>query len=232
MFDAIKLLGSMLEGQAAPATPNRMTAAAQYGGNPPAQVPLEQGGLGSFGAGGLGAVAGALLGKGGPGVVGGGLLAIVGNMAVQALQARMTAAAQQPPATPLSGQLPMSGQVLGAPDAQRKATLVLRAMIQSAKADGVIDAVETQRIMGKIDEHGHDPSARAFVTAEMAKPIDLPGLCRDVTSPQEAVEVYAASLMVIDLDSQAERDYLADLASTLGITPQITGQIHQALGKA
>ncbi len=233
MFDAIKLLGSMLEGQAAPATPGRLDTAAQSVGYAPAGMAQPpQGGVGTFGAGGLGAVAGALLGKSGPGVLGGGLLAIIGNMAVQALQARMAAgsAAAAAPIPFGAYASPTQAYASPIPDGQRKATLMLRAMIQSAKADGTIDPVETQRIMGKIDEHGHDPAAHAFVAAEMAKPIDLASLCRDVTSPQEAVEVYAASLMVIDVDSQAERDYLADLASNLGIPPQATAQVHQALG--
>ena len=60
----------------------------------------------------------------------------------------------------------------------------------------------------------------------------LPGLCRDVTSPAEAVEVYAASVMVLDADSQPERDYLADFAQNLGVTPQVTAKIHNALGVA
>lgn len=228
MFDAMKLLGSLLEGQAGPATPGKFGAAAQSVGYGPTGVPQQQpaqGGIGSFGAGSLGAVAGALLGKSGPGVIGGGLLGIVGNIALQALQARMATSS-----TPGPGTMTPSSNAAPTPDGQRKATLLLRAMIQSAKADGTIDAVETQRIMAKIDEHGHDPVAHAFVTAEMAKPIDMAGLCRDVTSPHEAVEVYAASLMIIDLDSQSERDYLQDLASNLGLSPQTTAQVHQSLG--
>ena len=228
MFDAMKLLGSMLEGQAGPATSGRFGAAAQSVGYAPAgtsQQQPAQGGIGSFGAGSLGAVAGALLGKSGPGVIGGGLLGIVGNIALQALQARMAAGSAPGPGATIS-----SAFEAPTPDGQRKATLLLRAMIQSAKADGTIDAVETQRIMAKIDEHGHDPAAHAFVAAEMAKPIDMAGLCRDVTSPHEAVEVYAASLMVIDLDSQSERDYLEDLASSLSLSPQTTAQVHQSLG--
>ncbi len=232
MFDAMKLLGSLLEGQTSSALPGRFDAAAQSAGYAPPGVPQPaQGGLGSLGAGGLGAVAGALLGKSGPGVLGGGLLGIVGNIAVQALQARMAAgSATAPVSTP--AYTPVSAPAYTSPtaDGQRKATLMVRAMIQAAKADGTIDTIETQRIMGKIEEHGHDPSATIFVQAEMAKPIDMAGLCREVTSPQEAVEVYAASLMVMDVDSQAERDYLADLASTLGIPSQTTAQVHQAVG--
>ncbi len=224
MFDAQALLGSLFQGQAGPGTASRFDTAATS--LPPA-APRPQGGMGTMTAGGLGALAGALLGKSGPGVLGGGMMAIVGNIAVQAIQAHMaagSAASAAPVAQP--GSLPSD------PDGQRKARLLIRAMIQSAKADGAVDPVEMQRIMGKVDEHGHDPAARAFVETEMAKPIDLPGLCRDVTSPQEAAEVYAVSVMVLDLDSQAERDYLADLAQNLRIAPQVAAQIHSSLGVA
>ncbi len=225
MFDAKALLGSLLQGQAGPGTASRFDTAATSVA--PAQQ--SQGGMGTMTAGGLGALAGALLGKSGPGVLGGGMMAVVGNIAVQALQAHLAAgsAASAAP-TPAQGGGPAPSEAEG----QRKARLLIRAMIQSAKADGTVDPAETQRIMGKLDEHGHDPAARAFVTTEMAKPIDLPGLCRDVTSPAEAVEVYAASVMVLDVDSQSERDYLADLAQNLGVTPQITAKIHSALGVA
>ena len=228
MFDAMKLLGSMLQGQATPATAGRFDMAAQSANYAPAPQPQAQqasGGMGTMGAGALGALGGALLGDRGPGMIGGGLLAIVGNMAVQALQAHMAGTATAAPAP-----MPAAGYVAATPDAQRKATLLIRAMIQAAKADGTVDQVEMQRIMGKVEEHGHDPSATAFVSSEMAKPIDLPGLCRDVTSPQEAVEVYAASIMVLDVDSPPERNYLEDLARNLGIAPPVVAQINQQLG--
>lgn len=225
MFDAKALLGSLLQGQARPSTASRFDTAATSAA--PAQQ--SQGGMGTMTVGGLGALAGALLGKSGPGMLGGGLIAIVGNIAVKALQTHLAGGSTQAAAPmPVAG----DGGTLSDAEGQRKARLLIRAMIQSAKADGTVDPVETQRIMGKLDEHGHDPAARAFVETEMAKSIDLPGLCRDVSSPQEAGEVYAASVMVLDLDSQPERNYLADLARNLGLAPQVTAQIHTALGVA
>lgn len=225
MFDSKALLGSLFQGQAGSGTASRFDTAATSGA--PAQQ--SQSGMGTITAGGLGALAGALLGKTGPGVIGGSFLAVVGNIAMQALQAHLAAgSAASVPSAPAQG----SGPAPSEDEGQRKARLLIRAMIQSAKADGTVDPIEMQRIMGKLDEHGHDPAAHAFVTTEMAKPIDLPGLCRDVTSPAEAIEVYAASVLVLDVDSQSERDYLADLAQNLGVTPQITAKIHDALGVA
>ncbi len=230
MFDAMKLLGSIMQGQTSPATAGRFDMAQAFA--PQSQPQQASGaGLGTFGAGALGAAGGALLGDRGPGLVGGSLLAIVGNIAFKALESRMSGGATAQPAV-MPQAMPTAGIAPPTSDAQRKATLLIRAMIQSAKADGNVDPVEMKRIMGKVEEHGHDPSAQAFVSAEMAKPIDLPALCRDVTSPQEGIEVYAASLMVLDLDSQAERDYLEDLAQGLGIAPQVSAQVRKQLGVA
>ena len=177
--------------------------------------------------GGLGALAGALLG-GGRGAMGGGLMAVLGSLAYSALQNQGTSAAQ---GTGAANPPPISaGAPQGQADMQRKATLVIRAMIQAAKADGQVDQQETQRIMGQLGEHGHDTEARDFVANEMRRPIDVASLARDVTTPQEASEVYAASLLAIEVDSQTERDYLADLAAALHLPPSAVTQIHSALG--
>jgi len=184
--------------------------------------------------GGLGALAGALLG-GGRGAMGGGLMAVLGSLAYSALQNHGAGAASASPVgtTPgAAGSSGMAGAIApsGQADMQRKATLLIRAMIQAAKADGQVDQQETQRILGKLDEHGHDNEARDFVASEMRRPIDIAGLARDVTTPQEATEVYAASLMAIEVDTQTERDYMADLAAALKLPSPAVTQIHSALG--
>ncbi len=169
--------------------------------------------------GGLGALAGALLG-GGRGAMGGGLMAVLGSLAYSALQGQGSAGAAPG----------MAGAVAPGSHAgmQRKATLMVRAMIQAAKADGQVDQQETQRILGKLD--AHDNEARDFVASEMRRPIDIASLARDVSTPQEANEVYAASLMAIEVDTQAERDYMADLARALNLPGPVVAQIHSALG--
>ena len=175
--------------------------------------------------GGLGALAGALLG-GGRGAMGGGLMAVLGSLAYSALQSQGGAGAAPAGAPGMAGAVAPSNQT----DMQRKATLFIRAMIQAAKADGQVDQQETQRILGKLGDVGNDAEAREFVASEMRRPIDIASLVRDVTTPQEASEVYAASLMAIEVDTQAERDYMADLAQALNLPGPVVAQIHSALG--
>jgi uncharacterized membrane protein YebE (DUF533 family) len=185
--------------------------------------------------GGLGALAGALLGGGG-GAMGGGMMGVLGSLAFSALQSQNSASTSAAPQTGGGFEQASYTKAYSSPmpanpaDVQRRAILMIRAMIQAAKADGKIDAQETQRIMGKLTEFGHDDQARAFVNNEMSRPIDIAGLVRDVQSPQEAGEVYAASLMAIEVDSQPERYYLTDLAAALKLPVGAMSQINGALG--
>jgi uncharacterized membrane protein YebE (DUF533 family) len=257
MIDAVKLLGSLLQQGAAPSAQDRLQNAVQRGTGGPldqmggglsqmlggllgqgssgrgfgemlgsatdmakraAQAPVEEVRSNNPAAiGGLGAIAGALLG-GGRGAVGGGALAVLGSLAYAALQ-------KQGAATPAA--LP------GYEDAshlQRKAMLLLRAMIQAAKADGHIDGREMQAIMGRLAEGGESDEARRFVLQEMSRPVDVDALAREARDAQEAAELYAASLMAIEVDSVAERDYLARLAAALQLPPEARQHIHATLG--
>ncbi len=45
--------------------------------------------------------------------------------------------------------------------------------------------------------------------------------------PQLAAQIYAASLLAIEVDTLEERDYLNKLAADMGLSPQVTGRIHE-----
>jgi len=182
--------------------------------------------------GGLGALAGLLVG-GGRGAIGGGLMATLGSLAYSALQQAQAAAGAAAQAAPAARAAVPAG-LPGYHDeaaVQRKAMLVLRAMISAAKADGQIDGQEIQRITGKLMEGG-DAAARDFVLKEMQAPLDVAALVKDVASPQDAAEVYAASVLAITVDTQAEKDYLMRLAQALRLSPDAVAHIHATLGVA
>ncbi|GKT10793.1 DUF533 domain-containing protein [Desulforhabdus sp. TSK] len=106
------------------------------------------GGKENLALGGLGALAGALLGGGGKsfgGAVGGGLMALLAAMAYKAL--KDTGA--ETSGVPMGLSEPKT-------EAERQqmeehAELLVRAMINAAKADGQIDPAEAQRIIGKLE---------------------------------------------------------------------------------
>ena len=178
-------------------------------------------------AGGLGALAGAILGGGRGatrGAVGGGGLALLAALAFAALQR----AGQQPqvPKALLDEETPVHQQELEA-----QAQTIVRAMINAAKADGRIDETEISKIIGKLDDDGLTEAEKNFFLAEANKPMDLQGIINEAASSQElATEVYAASLLAIEVDTPAEQQYMAQLASGLALPQEAVAHIHETLG--
>jgi uncharacterized membrane protein YebE (DUF533 family) len=183
--------------------------------------------------GGLAALAGAVLGGGGAmrGALGGGALALLGSIAMSALRNYQVGA--KPDAEAIAQDAPLGLREPQNPEEEaeleRTADLILRAMISAAKADGVIDAGEMQRIGSRLEEAGADQEARDFVLAELQKPPDLEGLTRTAHSPEVAAQLYAASLLAIEVDTAAERDYLRRLANRLGLDAATVQRIHRLM---
>jgi uncharacterized membrane protein YebE (DUF533 family) len=112
------------------------------------------------------------------------------------------------------------------------ATLTIRAMLNAAKADGRIDEQESQRLVGKMQEDGVTEEERNFVLNELRKPMETDAIVRAAPNQQVAAQIYAASLMAIEVDTDAERRYLQDLANKLGIDQRVVAYLHQAVGVA
>ncbi len=115
-----------------------------------------------------------------------------------------------------------------ATQANEQALVMVRAMINAAKADGQIDAEENQKIVDKLS--GAGPQAIAFVREEMAKPLNMDFLVG--VNPAMATEIYTVSLMAIELDTMAEVNYLKQLSQQLGMDESTVNRIHRQLGVA
>ena len=186
------------------------------------------GGSNNLALGGLGALAGALLGGGKRsvgGALGGGVMAMLGVMAFQALRNR----AGQKARVPLGLAAPQTAAQKA--ELEQNSGLVLRAMINAAKSDGRIDDEEITRLVGKVRESGADNEAVQFLQAEMAKPMETEKLIEAARGrPELAAELYAASLLAIEVDTPAEKQYLAGLASGLGLESAVTRSLQAAVG--
>ncbi len=189
------------------------------------------GGNQNLALGGLGALAGAVMGSrrglGGAlrGGIGGGAMAMLGVMAYQALKNSRSSR----PNVPLGLAEPKTDEERA--ELERRSELVLKAMINAAKADGRIDESEMSRIIGKVQEAGADSAGLDFLKSEMGKPMDTAGLvAAGRENPELAAALYAASLLAIEVDTPAERDYLAQLADSLGLGPDVVQQLHEAVG--
>jgi uncharacterized membrane protein YebE (DUF533 family) len=123
----------------------------------------------------------------------------------------------------------MTGRTAVSNAMEENAKLMIRAMIQAAKADGEIDAEEQKKILAQLGEL--DPEERAFVEAEIRRPVDIVGLAQDTNDAMKA-QVYAMSLMAIRVDKASEAAYLDGLARALGLTAETRAGVHKAMGLA
>jgi uncharacterized membrane protein YebE (DUF533 family) len=115
---------------------------------------------------------------------------------------------------------------LSASEQEQMVTLI-RAMIYAGKADGRIDASEQQAIVDRIGNT--NPETIQFLRKEFASATSVRDFAWSVPLGMEAA-VYAASLSTIEIDTQAEIDYLKELAQGLRLQPKVCNQIHQQYG--
>lgn len=139
-----------------------------------------------------------------------------------------------PPPPPPAGQEPEDLQPQKpekSPEAAKKqALLLIRAMIAAANADGRIDSQERKAILGRLAEAGLGDEDRNFVLKELETPSSVEDILTSVEEPEVARQVYAVSLLAIEVDSQEERDYLHYLRLRLGLDDRTVAEVHRQLG--
>jgi uncharacterized membrane protein YebE (DUF533 family) len=111
------------------------------------------------------------------------------------------------------------------------AVLLIRTMIAAAYADGVLDQQEMKNIMEKMESAGLDNEERSFILKELSNPAGIDAIIGDVSTPALAQQVYAVSLMTIDVDTDNEKGYMNTLAKRLFLSDAIVAGIHERLGK-
>ena len=220
-------LGSLLGGQGGAGGLGSLLGGAQGGQQ---QQGGAAGGLGGLLGGAGGGAAGGL-----GGLLGGGSQAGAGGLGglLDSLGGAGGAAAGGAAAGGLGGLLngALSGQQEPEPPTQQQeetAKILIQAMVNAAKSDGQIDESEQQKIVANLGEEVSEEE-RNFVLSEMQTPLDVDGFIRDVPRGAEQ-QVYLMSLMAIDLDSQAEAQYLDKLREGFGMTKEASNAIHAQLG--
>ncbi|WP_298857051.1 tellurite resistance TerB family protein [uncultured Sulfitobacter sp.] len=184
-----------------------------------------QGGLGGLlgglaGGGGAGGMLGGLASAAGAGGLLGGLTSAMGNAPAQNDQSFGAVLNSQFDETPEPAIQPSQDQ-------EAAAALMLAAMIQAAKSDGTFDDTEKEKLLGQLGDV--DAEEAAFVQAQMQAPVDIENLVAN-TPDGLGQQVYAMSVMGIDLDTQDEAQYLHKLATAYGMQPAQVNEIHAQLG--
>ena len=177
----------------------------QSGGSIGSLIESLAGGKSAGGAGGLGGLLGGLVSAAGGGQRGDDF----GSILNQSMKRR-----GEPPKAPTQEQDVVAG-------------LMLRAMIQAAKSDGKFDSAEQQKLMQNLGDVSAEE--RDFVNRELKAPVDIHGLAHQVPQGMEQ-QIYAMSVMAIDLDNRSEAKYLHDLATEFRMDKRTVNAIHAKLG--
>ena len=177
----------------------------------------------------IGALLGSLFGGGSgaaKGAVGGGGLAMLASLAMAALKKSGQASSSEESSILKELSKPLKEQNL-----EDDAQIIVKAMINAAKADGKIDKSEIDKIIGKLDDDGLEQKEKDFFIAEANKPMDLNGVVSSAgNKPAMAAQIYAASMLAIEVDTAAEEKYMQKLASGLGLDAQVVAYIDRTMG--
>ncbi len=106
---------------------------------------------------------------------------------------------------------------------------LVRAMISVARSDGRLDAEESTTIFQKIESLELDSDSQKLLVKEMSQPVDMDAIVNTASSPEVAAEIYTASLLAVDVDSAAEKAYLAMLAARLELPAELVTELERAV---
>ncbi len=228
------ILGSMVQ-SASPAASSRMSNAGNsiqdlLGSLMGAGQSVKQRvGGDNLAAGGIGALLGALMGGSRSttaNTLGGGMMGLLGMMAYKALKNSMGANSGVP-----SQPQAQAPQEYVQPSPQQQASdaeIIITAMIDAAKSDGQVDADEFQRITSSLKSNGLGQDGLNYVIKKLQGPMETAKILAAVKGrPELAAQVYSASLMAINVDTDAERRYLTKLGKAMGLNDAVMQNIEQ-----
>lgn len=109
---------------------------------------------------------------------------------------------------------------------------LLAAIVAAAKADGHIDERERTLIEEGLAKSAEGEGLRAWLHAELAKPLDPAEVARQAGTPELGAEIYLASLLTCDETSFMERAYLDELARQLRLDDSLKLRLERQAGEA
>ncbi len=131
-----------------------------------------------------------------------------------------SAAPPSPPAMPtVPGEDSVSGQDL--------ALRMIQVMIAAAHADGTLDGAEEKAILDRLRGAELSGEETMFLLDELHKPKTLPELTAGISDPSVAKTMYMLARTTIEVDSEAERVWLDDLGTQLGLSAELRSFLEQ-----
>ncbi|MDF0606854.1 tellurite resistance TerB family protein [Neisseriaceae bacterium TC5R-5] len=157
----------------------------------------------------------------------GGKLAIYGGIAALGVLAYRAYGDWQQKKDGTTAASPNTLDRLPSPQAEQHSRAILAAMIAAAKADGHVSPDEQQLLETELLRLSDDPQDRQWLEQELAHPLDPSRIASLAQTPEIAVEMYLASVVVVDEEGFMERAYLDELAKQLKLEPGLKQHLEQ-----
>jgi len=109
----------------------------------------------------------------------------------------------------------------------KEAEILIKLMVNAAKADGEIDQVEKDAILNNLGEVSE--GEKQFLNSEIEKPFIAPSDLGKGIDRGLSADAYVISLMAIKVDTDQETSYLRELSNALGIDENQRNDIHDQL---
>ena len=111
-----------------------------------------------------------------------------------------------------------------------QALWLIRAMIAAAAADGESDATERSKIVDSATNSGMSTEDISVLLNELNAPRSILELSAIGTTPEMCQQLYAAALLAITVDTEAETPFMDRLASALHLSAADIENTHQQIG--
>lgn len=154
-----------------------------------------------------------------------GAIALIGGLAYKAYQNYNQGQRPEPEAPVFPEAAPQGSGFEEGAVSDTAALAYLRGMIAAAAADGRLDANEQQKITANLVEAGLDRQAEEFIAREISNPATPAELAGSVSNEREAIQLYTAARLAIEVDTAAEQNFLADLAARTGMDPALARHV-------
>ena len=110
---------------------------------------------------------------------------------------------------------------------EKDAEVLIRSMVNAAKADGSIDQSEIDAIMGELGETTE--AERQFLQSELGSPFVPAEAIGKQVDKSLRVDAYVVAMMSIKIDTDEEAGYLRSFADSMGINEVGRNEIHDEL---
>jgi len=143
-----------------------------------------------------------------------------------------------PPPPPMPGRVsattvspaivpPANSNDANAPVGAELAVRLIQVMVAAAHADGGMDQTEERAVLDKLRGAELSQEEKMFLLDELHQPKSVEALTAGINNPSVAKTMYMLAVAAIEIDTEAERSWLDQLARQLGLSKEMQAFIEE-----